>query len=88
MTLYNNCVAKPRNPEAKTTSRQLYWSDVDIISKYRKITTRWGKVVMYEADKDVFHRIVEDYAKNHEPESKTPVSTFTRPVKSTSLQVS
>ena len=68
-------MGKPRNPEAQTTNRQMYWSDVDLISKYKKKVVRWG-TEQNEADRDILHRIIEFYVKHNEPENQTPVSTY------------
>lgn len=76
--IYINFVGRARNPEAKTTKREMYWSDVDIISTYKKPVKRWNnqKNIQYEADKDVLHRMIVEFQKNNKPENLEPVSTY------------
>ena len=80
---------KPRNPEAKTTSRQVYWTDVDIIALYKKPVKRSNnqKKLQYEADKDVLHRVIIEFQKNNKPENAKPVSTYTLQPETTSNSI-
>ena len=80
---------KPRNPEAKTTSRQVYWTDVDIIALYKKPVKRSNnqKKLQYEADKDVLHRVIIEFQKNNKPENSKPVSTYTLQPETTSNSI-
>ena len=79
-------MGRARNPEAKTTKREMYWSDVDIISTYKKSVQRWNnqKNLQYEADKDVLHRMIIEFQKNNKPENTKPVSTYSLQPKITS----
>jgi len=78
--VYNNCVAKPRNPEALTTSREVFWSDVDKISLYKRKVKRFDNQIatVYESDKQVIHRMVEFFAQHNKPENEVPVATYPR----------
>lgn len=76
-------VVKPRRLDKKTTSREMFWNDVDVISLYKKKIRREnvtpGRIPKerFEADRDVIHRIVEFYVANHpDPPNKVPVSTL------------
>ena len=79
-------MARARNLEAKITRREMYWSDVDIISKYKKKVVRWG-TLQNEADRDVIHRMVEEFVKNHKPETEIPVSTYLKKEEATPVTV-
>ncbi len=74
---------KPRRLDKKTTSREMYWNDVDVISLYKMKIKREnvtpGRIPRerFEADRDVIHRVIEFYvANNPNPPNKVPVSTL------------
>ncbi len=74
-----NIIVKPRTLDRKKTSRQLYWSDVDKISRYKIKVQRYGnqKKEQYENDADLFHRLIEYWIKHHpNAPNKFPVATF------------
>lgn len=70
---------KARDPEAKTTSRQMYWTDADLIALYKERVKRFQKSSgdHFEADRDVLHKMIAFYVLHHpKPPNKIPVSTF------------
>ena len=74
---------KPRRLDKKTTSREMYWNDVDVISLYKnkikKDNVTHGRIPIerFEADRDVLHRVIEFWVANHpDPPNKVPVSTL------------
>jgi len=74
---------KPRRLDKKTTSREMYWNDVDVISLYKNkikkdnVTPGRVPIERFEADRDVLHRVIEFWVANHpDPPNKVPVSTL------------
>jgi len=64
----------------------VYWIDADIISKHKKKVVRWG-TMQNEADRDVIHRMVEEFDKNHKPQNEIPVSTYLKKEDATAVTV-
>lgn len=70
---------KARKVGKLTTTREIYWNDVDVLSLYKKKVIRFAKQkeIQYESDKDLLHRIIEYWVKNHpNPPNAIPVSTY------------
>lgn len=74
-----NIIVKPRQLDRKKTSRQMFWSDVDKISKYKIKVQRYENqhTDQFENDAELFRRVIGYYIKHHPtPPNKHPVATF------------